>query len=157
LLGLGLADPQIRWLTEPSVVLFAVVLLAAWQVVGFNTVLFLAGLQGIPVEMYEAAGIDGANRAQRFRFVTLPLLAPTTFFVVITTAISGLQVFNEPYSLFPYRPIPIEATTAVYYLYDRGFPRAEFGYSSALAWILFVIIFLITLIQFRMSRSNAYE
>lgn len=154
---LGIADPKINWLTDPGVVLVSVVILAAWQVVGFNTVLFLAGLQGIPTEMYEASSIDGANRTQRFFFVTFPLLAPTTFFVVITTAISGLQAFNEVYSLFPYRPIPVQATTAVYYLYDRAFPRAEFGYASALAWILFIIIFLVTLLQFRLSRNNAYE
>lgn len=155
--GIQITDPQIAWLTGPGVVLFSVVILSAWQVVGFNTVLFLAGLQGIPKELYEAASIDGADRWGQFRNVTVPMLAPTTFFVIITTVITGLQVFNEPYALFPARPIPVDATTAVFYLHNRGFFRFEFGYASAIAWMLFAIIFLVTLLQFRISRSNAYE
>jgi len=155
--GLSLTDPNIEWLTGPGVVLISIVFLAAWQVVGFNTVLFLAGLQGIPKVLYEAATVDGANRWKQFTNVTLPMLAPTTFFVIITTMITGLQVFNEPYALFPSRPIPVNATTSVFYLYQRGFNNFEFGYASAIAWLLFGIIFLITLAQFRLSRSEAYD
>jgi len=155
--GLSLTDPRIEWLTGQGIVLFSIVILAAWQVVGFNTVLFLAGLQGIPKILYEAAYVDGANAWQRFRNVTLPLLGPTTFFVIITTVIQGLQVFNEPYALIPSRPLPIDATTSVYYLYTRGFFRFEFGYASSVAWILFGLIFLVTLVQFRLQRSRAYE
>lgn len=155
--GISLTDPNIQWLSGPGVVLISIVLLAAWQVVGYNTVLFLAGLQGIPKVLYEAAMIDGANRWQQFRNVTFPMLAPTTFFVMITTIVTGLQVFNEPYALFPARPIPVNATTAVFYLYNKGFTQFEFGYASAVAWVLFAIIFTITLIQFRLSRNEAYE
>jgi ABC-type sugar transport system permease subunit len=155
--GISLADPEVQWLTEPSVVLFSVVLLSAWQVVGYNTVLFLAGLQGIPNVLYEAAQIDGANRWQQFRNVTFPMLAPTTFFVVITTMVTGLQVFNEPYALFPSRPIPTQATTSVYYMYLQGFNQFEFGYASSIAWVLFAIIFGFTLLQFRLSRNEAYD
>lgn len=147
---------RILWLSDPNVVLISIVLLASWQVVGFNTVLFLAGLQGIPNVLYEAAMIDGANNVQRFRFVTFPLLGPTTFFVVITTVIQGLQVFNEPYTLFPARPIPTNATTSVYYMYTQGFLESQFGYASAVAWVLFLVIFLITLVQFRVQQSEAY-
>ena len=152
----GLPDPEIAWLSDPRVVLFSIVLLAAWQVVGYNTVLFLAGLQGIPISLYEAAEIDGANPVQRFWNVTLPMLAPTTFFVVITTMVTGLQVFNEPYALFPSRPIPEDATTLVYYLYTQGFNQFQFGYASSIAWVLFLIIFLFTFIQFRLNRNEAY-
>lgn len=155
--GLSLTDPEILWLTDPAVVLFSMVFLSAWGVVGYNTVLFLAGLQGIPRTLYEAAMIDGANRWAQFRNVTLPMLGPTTFFVLITTIVTGLQVFNEPYTLFPAQPIPINATTSVYYLYRRGFFFFEFGYASAIAWLLFGIIFTITLIQFRTQRRNAYS
>jgi ABC-type sugar transport system permease subunit len=155
--GFAFADPDIQWLNDPSVVLFSMVLLAAWGLVGYNTVLFLAGLQGIPGVLYEAARIDGANRWQQFRNVTLPMLAPTTFFVLITTIVMGLQVFNEPYALFPSIPIPENATTSVYYLYRRGFFFFEFGYASSIAWVLFIIIFGITLIQFRLQRNDAYE
>jgi ABC-type sugar transport system permease subunit len=156
-LGFQLSDPAIAWLTGPSVVLISMVLLAAWQSIGFNTVLFLAGLQGISKELYEASSIDGANRLETFLYITVPMLAPTTFFVIITTMITGLQVFNEPYALFVARPIPENATTSVFYLYNQGFVRFEFGYASAIAWILFAVIFMMTLIQFRLQRSNAYE
>ena len=151
---LGLPDPDLQWLSDPNLVLVSVVILAAWQVVGYNTVLFLAGLQGVPKSLYEAAQIDGANPWQRFRNVTLPLLAPTTFFVLITTMVTGLQAFNEPYALFPSRPVPEGATTLVYYLYTVGFNQFNFGYASALAWVLFVIIFGFTFVQFRANRSE---
>jgi ABC-type sugar transport system permease subunit len=156
-LGFQLSDPAIAWLTGPSVVLISMVLLAAWQNIGFNTVLFLAGLQGISKELYEASSIDGANRWETFLYITVPMLAPTTFFVIITTMITGLQVFNEPYALFVARPIPENATTSVFYLYNQGFKSFDFGYASAIAWILFAGIFIMTLIQFRFQRSNAYE
>jgi multiple sugar transport system permease protein len=131
--------------------------MGAWQVIGFNTVLFLAGLQGVPKILYEAAYVDGAGTWGRFANVTLPLLAPTTFFVIITTMISGLQVFNEPYALISQRPMPTNATTVVYYLYNRSFFNFEFGYASAVAWILFVVIFAITLIQFRIQQRRGFE
>lgn len=155
--GFNVEDPAVRWLTGPGVVLFSIVLLSAWQVVGYNTVLFLAGLQGIPKVLYEAAQIDGANRWQQFRNVTLPMLAPTSFFVLITTIVTGLQVFNEPYALFPSRPIPSQARTSVYYMYTQGFNEFQFGYASSIAWILFLIIFGFTLIQFRLNRTSAYD
>jgi ABC-type sugar transport system permease subunit len=155
--NLGIADPKIGWLTDPSFVLISMVLLSAWQVVGFNTVLFLAGLQGIPKDLYEAAQVDGANYWGQLRNVTIPMLAPTSIFVIITTVITGLQVFNEPYTLFTARPIPENALTSVFHLYNQGFFGFNFGYASAIAWILFAVIFGITLIQFRVSRSNAYD
>ncbi|MDZ4769096.1 MAG: sugar ABC transporter permease [Chloroflexota bacterium] len=157
-LGFQITDPEIAWLTAPATVLLSMVLLSAWQVVGFNSVLFLAGLQGIPVELNEAASIDGANRWSTLRFITIPMLAPTTFFVMITTIITGLQAFNEPYALFPSIPIPENAITSVYYLYNQGFFRFNFGYASAIAWVVFALIFLVTLIQFRLQRnSTAYS
>jgi ABC-type sugar transport system permease subunit len=156
-LGMNITDPKAEWLTTEGTAMMSVVFLAAWQVVGFNTVIFLAGLQGIPGILYEAAYVDGANRWQQFRNVTIPMLAPTTFFVIITTIITGLQVFNEIYTLFVSRPLPEHVTTSVYYLYNRGFFRFEFGYASSMAWLLFALIFTITLIQFRVSRSAAYE
>ncbi|MEP7294164.1 MAG: sugar ABC transporter permease, partial [Chloroflexota bacterium] len=155
--GMQIADPQVAWLTGPGTVLISMVILSAWQVIGFNTVLFLAGLQGIPVELHEAASIDGADGVRTLGYITIPMLAPTTFFVVITTVITGLQVFNEPYALFPALPIPENAVTSVYYLYNQGFFRFNFGYASAIAWVVFAIIFLVTLAQFRLQRANAYE
>lgn len=153
----GQPKPDIFWLSDPNIVLFSVVILAAWQIVGYNTVLILAGLQGIPNTLYEAAQIDGANRAQQLWSVTLPMLQPTLFFVLITTMVTGLQVFNEPYALFPAIPIPENARTSVYYMYTQGFQQFQFGYSSAIAWVLFAIIFALTLLQFRLNRGEAYE
>jgi multiple sugar transport system permease protein len=156
-LGTHIADPKISWLTDQKTLLVSIVFLAAWQLIGFNTVLFLAGLQGVPRILYEAAYVDGAGRMAQFRHVTLPLLAPTTFFVVVTTVITGLQVFNEPYALISVRPLPTAATTSVYYLYWRGFFSFEFGYASSIAWLLFALIFVVTLVQFRLSRGGAYD
>jgi ABC-type sugar transport system permease subunit len=155
--GLSIVDPEPGWLTDSDLQLFSVVLITAWQVVGFNTVLFLAGLQGIPTVLYEAASVDGANRWQQFRKVTLPLLAPTTFFVVVTTIINALQVFNEVFVLYgTTQGVPEEVTTGVYHLYNQSFSGENFafGYASAIAWVLFALIFSITLLQFRVSRSN---
>jgi ABC-type sugar transport system permease subunit len=153
----GRGPYTIEWLSNPSIVLVSVVIMAAWQVVGYNTVLFLAGLQGVPKELYEAARIDGANAWGQFRNVTLPLLAPTTFFVIITTMITGLQAFNEPYSLFVSEPIPENATTMVYYMYTQGFKEFQFGYASSIAWVVFFIIFAFTFVQFRANRNDAYN
>lgn len=155
-LGFVLADPQIRWLSESRTALLAVVIMAAWQWIGFNTVLFLAGLQNIPGELYEAATVDGASPRQQFFRVTLPLLAPTTFFVVTTTVIQAMQVFEQVFIIMPgQNPAgPGNSTlTMVLYLYQKGFQRFEQGYASAIAWVLFLLIFTATLFQFQRQRS----
>lgn len=155
--GLGLVDPKIGWLSDPVTALPAIAVVFAWTSVGFNSVLFLAGLQGIPADLYEAASIDGANRWQRFRSITLPSVAPTTFFVVATSTILALQLFTEPYVLTSPNPGgPNNATlTPVMYLYNSGFRNFEFGYASAVAWVLFGLIFVFTLVQYRRQRGDA--
>lgn len=155
--GVALPDPQIRWLSDTRTALLAVVIMSAWQWIGFNTVLFLAGLQGIPGELYEAATVDGAGRWAKFWHVTLPLLAPTTFFIVTTAIIQALQLFEQVYVLIPTEPPggPNNATlTLVLYLYQKGFQRFDQGYASAVAWVLFVVIFSVTLFQFLRQRSG---
>lgn len=155
--GLGIDDPRIGWLSDPVTALPAIAIVFAWTLVGFNAVLFLAGLQGIPGDLYEAASIDGANRWQRFRNVTVPMVAPTTFFVVATTTILSLQLFTEPYVLTSPNPGgPNNATlTPVMYLYNTGYQQFEFGYASAVAWVLFALIFAFTLVQYRRQRRDA--
>jgi ABC-type sugar transport system permease subunit len=155
--GLGLVDPQIGWLSDPGTALPAIAIVFAWTQMGFNAILFLAGLQGIPADLYEAASIDGANRFQRFRNVTLPMVAPTTFFVVATTGILAMQLFTEPYVLTSPNPGgPNNATlTPVMYLYQVGYQQFEFGYASAVAWVLFALIFVFTLVQYRRQRRDA--
>ncbi|MBK8985767.1 MAG: sugar ABC transporter permease [Chloroflexi bacterium] len=155
-LGGSFFDPQIRWLSDSNTALLAVVIVAAWQWIGFNTVLFLAGLQNIPRTLYEAATVDGANEWQQFWKVTLPLLAPTTFFVITTTTIQAMQIFEQVFILIPTNPAgPNNSTlTLVLYLYQKGFQRFEQGYASAIAWVLFVIIFGATLFQFQRQRAS---
>jgi ABC-type sugar transport system permease subunit len=154
-----MTDPRVQWLSDADIALFSLVIVFSWMFVGYNAVLFLAGLQGVDSTLYEAAALDGATRWQRFRHVTLPSLKPTTFFVVASTGILTLQLFGENVVLFP-TTTPIGAgpenstLTPVVYLYDQGFRRFAFGYASAVAWVLFVLIFVFTLIQFRRQRED---
>ena len=158
--GVAITDPRIQWLSDADIALFSLVIVFSWMFIGYNAVLFLAGLQGVDNTLYEAAMLDGANRWQRFRNITLPALRPTTFFVVASTGILTLQLFGENVVLFP-TTTPIGAgpqnstLTPVVYLYEQGFRRFAFGYASAVAWVLFVLIFIFTLVQFRRQREQA--
>lgn len=153
--GLG----EVRWLVDPGLVLIPIAVVAVWQRLGFDMVLFLAGLQAIPLELYEAARIDGANRWQRFRHVTLPLLSPTTFLVVVLAVINGFQIFDQVY-VMTLRVVPGgvggSATTLSYYLYRRAFTFSEYGYASAVALVLFAVILLVTIFQLRAQRYWVY-
>ncbi|MEM9610225.1 MAG: sugar ABC transporter permease [Actinomycetota bacterium] len=155
--GADATAPQPQWISDADIALFAVIILFAWQQIGFNTVLFLAGMQGIDKSLYEAAAIDGAGTWTQFRRITIPLLAPTTVFVVATTTILGLQMFNEPFILqAPSDPSgPNNSTlTPVIYLYQNAFQEFEIGYASAVAWAMFLLIFAITLLYFRRSGDE---
>ena len=157
LIGVSEAGQGQGWLTQPSTALLSMVIVFAWMSFGFNTVLYLAGHQAIPKELYEAAEIDGANTWQVFRRITVPQLRNTTFYVVITTSILALQLFDIVWILA--RPIaggPNFATqTPVLTLYQEAFTNNRQGYASALAWVLFIIIFSFTSFQFRRQRSEA--
>lgn len=159
--GDPLPDPvEIGWLSNPQVALIAVVFVFAWSQFGFNTVLFTAGMQGIPRELHEAAELDGAGALRRFFSVTLPTLRATTFFVVASTIILALQLFDIVYALNQPNPVgfPDNATlTPVVYLYQLGFQQDAFGRASAVAWVLFIVIFTLTLLQFRRQRKHAEE
>jgi ABC-type sugar transport system permease subunit len=159
LFNVAVVDPKIQWVSDEKTALFAVILIAAWQTMGFNTVLFLAGLQNIPGELYEAATVDGAGPWAKFWGITLPMLAPTTFYVVSTTTIQAMQVFEQVFILMNPPEGPNNSTiTLVLYLYRSGFQNFEQGYASAIAWVLFIVIFGLTLIQFqRQRRSSIYE
>jgi ABC-type sugar transport system permease subunit len=159
LFNVAVVDPKIQWVSDEKTALFAVILIAAWQTVGFNTVLFLAGLQNIPGELYEAATVDGAGAWDKFWSITLPMLAPTTFYVVSTTTIQAMQVFEQVFILMNPPEGPNNSTiTLVYYLYRSGFQNFQQGYASAIAWVLFIVIFGLTLVQFQRQRqSSIYE
>lgn len=159
LFNVAMVDPKIQWVSDENTALFAIIIIAAWQTMGFNTVLFLAGLQNIPGELYEAATVDGAGAWDKFWGITIPMLAPTTFYVVSTTTIQAMQVFEQVFILMNPPEGPNNSTiTLVLYLYRSGFQNFQQGYASAIAWVLFIVIFGLTLIQFqRQRRSSIYE
>jgi multiple sugar transport system permease protein len=146
---LGLGRPE--WLAEPRTAIIAVVIVLLWSGVGYDMIIFLAGLQSIPRDYYDAAAIDGAGPWQRFRDVTLPLLTPTTFFLVVIDVIASLQVFDLVFVM-----TRIDQTnqlpTVVYYIYEEGFRNFRMGYAITVAWVLLAIILVFTLLQFRLQR-----
>jgi multiple sugar transport system permease protein len=149
LVGFGL--PVVGWLTTTTWALPAVILMSVWQSMGYSLVIFLAGLQSIPQHLYDAAAVDGANGWLRFRHITVPLLSPTTFFVVVMAVISTFQVFGQVYMLTGGGPA-FATSTIVYYVYEQAFLALRMGYASALAWLLFAAIFGLTVLQLRFQR-----
>lgn len=141
LLGTLLPSGPIDWLNDPDRIRPAVSMVVFWRFVGFNTLLYLAALQGIPRELYEAARLDGANAWQRFWYVTLPMLRPVAFFAVTLSIIGGMQLFEEPFVLSGGRGGPDQAvmTTAIY-LYRSAFEFSDFGAASAMSWILVLLM-----------------
>ncbi|MEA3338137.1 MAG: sugar ABC transporter permease [Chloroflexota bacterium] len=147
--------PAVPWLTSTRWAMPSVIIMSVWKSLGYGMVIYLAGLQGIPQHLYDAAAVDGANAWQRFRHVTLPMLTTTTFFVMVTSIISSFQVFGQVYVLT--RGGPANATaTMVYYIFQNAFQSFRMGYASALSWLLFVVIFLFTVIQYRAQRERTY-
>jgi multiple sugar transport system permease protein len=149
----GIQGPA--WLGDPNWALPAIMVVACWQV-GPQMLIFLAGLQSIPSQLYEVAELDGAKWRHKFMHVTIPLLSPIIFFNMVVGIIQSFQVFAKVYIMTQGGPV---YSTLVYvmYLYTRAFSYLEMGYGSALAWILFMIIFILTMIQFRASRWVYYQ
>ncbi len=150
LLG-ALGAPQPGWWTDPAWALPAVILASAWKDLGFVMVIMLAGLQAIPQDVLEAARVDGAGTWQRFRRVTLPLLSPSTFFVVVISLINGFQVFDQVYVMTGGGPSGA-SQVVVGQIYDLTFRYGRAGEASALSWILFAVILVITAVQVRGQR-----
>lgn len=147
--GLPIQPPD--WLNSTFWAKPAVVLLTLWKNTGFTMVIYLAGLQAIPPELYDAAKVDGAGALQRFRYVTIPMVSPTTFFLLVIQMIGAFQLFSEPYVMT--RGGPAQATlTIVYYIYQNAFEFGRMGKASAIAWVLFAFIFIFTFIQIRLQR-----
>ncbi len=142
---IGIDNPP-GWLTSTKWALPGVMLMAIWNTLGYNMVVYMAGLQSIDKELYEAAAIDGANSIQRFFKIQIPLLSPTTFFLLITSIISSLQVFGSINVMT--EGGPANATmVAAYYIYLTGFRFYKMGYASSLAWCMMLIILAITVVQ----------
>lgn len=144
-----------RWLSDPKWALTAIVILSVWKDVGFSTVMFMAGLQSIPTTVYEAAQLDGASAWRTFIHITLPLLSPTTFFVIVINVISSFQVFDQAYVLTGGGP-GNATNTIVYYIYNNAFQWFRMGYAAAIAWVLFAVIFVATFVQFKYQRKWVY-
>jgi multiple sugar transport system permease protein len=157
-----LVDPGGRWLPAwaggPSLALVSLAIVNTWKGLGYNIVIFLAGLQNIPQQQYEAARIDGAGTWQLFRHVTWPILSPTTFYVFIMSTIVSFQTFSLVYLMTAPPGGPEDSTKVlVYYLFDKGFtPPASLGRASAVALVLFLIILGLTLVQRRLAERRVH-
>jgi len=142
--------PKVKWLVDPQMAMPSIILMSIWRGLGFNIVVFLAGLQSIPKDLYEAAELDGAGGWDRFRQITIPLLTPTIFFAGIMALISSFQVFEQTYIMT--QGGPGNATlTLVYLIFQNGFTWLRMGYASALSFVLFAILFVITIVQVRLQ------
>ncbi len=151
--SVGLNPPA--WLRDPDWAMPAIIIVYIWKNVGFATVIFLAGLQGIPKDLYEAAKIDGAGAFWRFRSVTLPMLSPIMFFIVVTSILNSFQAFDIINVMT--RGGPVDATnTLIYYIYEQGFVAFNAGRASAAALIMFTIMLGITLFQMRYSERKVH-
>jgi multiple sugar transport system permease protein len=158
----GLLDTGLRWLGLPAVdwlgsttwAMPSIIAMTVWKNFGYNMIIFLAGLQAVPLELYDAARVDGASAWQRFRYVTLPTLAPTFAFVSITTMIGFLQLFSEPYVMT--LGGPLHATlSVVLYMFDQGFEWWHVGYAAAVALVLFALTVTGALVQLRLRPARA--
>ena len=146
----------IDWLGDPRWAMPAIILLAVWKNFGYDMVIFIAGLQSIPEELYEAAHLDGAGPLQRFWHITVPMLGPTFLFVGVITMIGYFQLFAEPYVMTRPPGGPLNSTLSVVLLmYQEGFRWWHMGYAAAIAFVLFVIILAATLVQIRLQRRAA--
>nr|MDK2850919.1 multiple sugar transport system permease protein [Candidatus Cloacimonadota bacterium] len=140
----------------PSQALFAIIIMTVWKGLGYNTIIYLAGLQNISKVYYEAAEIDGASKGRQFWNITVPLISPTTFYVLIMTTITSFQTFSQIY-LMTDKGGPLNTTKLiVYYIYEKGFDVLEMGYASAVALALFVLILALTIFQRRMEKHVNY-
>ena len=149
----GIKGPN--WLENPSTVKPSIMAMTIWRGVGGTALLYLGGLQNLPTSYYEAAVLDGASNWRIFRSITLPLLKPISFFIVVTGIIGGAQMIVEPQIMAPAGGTDYSAGTIVFYIWQRAFGSADAkGYACAAAWVLAIIIFIVTALQFKLSKEN---
>ena len=143
-----------RWAADKHWAMFTVILFSVWKDMGYYMVIYLAGLQGISNDLYEAASLDGANGWQKFRYITWPQLKPTTFFIIIMLTINGFKIYDRVMLITGGGP-GTETLVLVYHIYDNAFVNSQFGYASALAVILFILVLGVTIVQFRGEKNYA--
>jgi multiple sugar transport system permease protein len=151
LIQLGVIDEPVRWLGNRATAMPAVIAMNTWKGIGFNMIVFLAGLQAVPQEFYEAADVDGAGWWQKFRRITVPLIAPTTFFLLVINTVGAMKAFTQVFVMTQGGPPgPGGATTTiVYWIYQQAFVYFKMGYASALAYTTFFLLFAVSFMQFR--------
>lgn len=147
---------HINWLYDPNFAMPAIIIVSVWKLIGYNMVIFLSGLSALNQSLFEASKIDGANAFQTFRFVTVPLLSPTIFFVVVITCISSFQIFDLIYMMTQGGPLD-STNVLVYAVYKNAFEYFKIGQASAIAYVLFVIILVLTLIQWQLRKKLVYN
>jgi multiple sugar transport system permease protein len=157
--AVGIVSPPF-WLTDPNWVMPAIVIMSLWTL-GSTVIILFAALRNVPVEMYEAARIDGANSWQQFRNITVPFISGPLFFVIVVNLIASLQIFSEVWAMFQGRPSAgpsAQRASLLYvpYLFQKAFQDFQMGYASALAWVLFLIVLGITLVQLWLSKRWVY-
>lgn len=153
---LGLVGiPPLKWLAASSTALMSIIIVTVWKAIGYDMVIFISGLQSIPEELFEAAKIDGANGWQRFRRITLPMLSPTMFFLLITSVISSFQVFDSVRVMTGGGPGD-STNVLVYYIYNYGFRFFKIGQASAASVVLFLIVLGITVLQFKILERRVH-
>lgn len=147
---------HINWLYDPHWAMPALIIVSVWKLIGYNMIIFLSSLSGISNSMFEAAKIDGANPVETFFYVTIPLLSPSIFFVVIITAVSSFQIFDLIYLMTQGGPLD-STNVLVYAIYKNAFEYFNSGKASAIAYVLFVIILVLTLIQWNLRKRLVYN
>ena len=153
---LHLINSDVSWLSTRSTALIAICALGIWKGIGWAMMIYLAALQGVPIELEEAATVDGANKWQRFKAVTLPAIAPATTFISVMLVIGGLNAFASIYLITGGGPVG-QTDVVLTYMYTQAFGNLDFGYGSAIASILAVFVFAIAIIQLRMLRDRSEE
>ncbi|MGL5034367.1 MAG: carbohydrate ABC transporter permease, partial [Microcystaceae cyanobacterium] len=150
--NLGFAE-GIPWLTSPSFALASVMVVTVWKGLGYYMVIYLAGLQGIPAELYEAAAIDGSDGWQKHWDITIPLMRPYLLLVAVISSISAMKAFEEVYIMTQGGPLSY-SKTVVYYIYEKAFQELEMNYASAIGLVLFLFILVLSLINLKISRNT---
>ncbi|WP_258804360.1 carbohydrate ABC transporter permease [Pseudarthrobacter sp. NS4] len=151
----GIDGPN--WLQDTATVKPALIIMAIWKGLGYSMLLYLAALQSVPRYLYEAAALDGASAWQQFRHITIPMVRPVTFFLIVTSIIAGSQIFVEINIMTPTGGPEFESASIVWYIWQKAFDNLQMGYASAMSVVLGLLVFVITFIQFRLNRRNQFS
>ena len=152
---IGISGPD--WLQNTATVKPAIIIMAIWKGLGYSTLLYLAAIQSVPASLLEAASLDGANAYQRLRSIVMPMLRPVTFFLVVTRVINGSQIFTEVNIMTPTGGPEFSSASIVFYIVRKAFKYQQMGYATAMSIVLGVIVFVVTLIQFRLNQRNSFS